>query len=216
MNDGAPGEPHGSFAGPTGAHPALASAGAATPAVGPAADSPSFRTIELLPNCSLTVRQAQLFFGSIALASLTFASYFVVQGLWPVLPFAGIELALLGWALWTSLRRRHWTQTITVTDRDVEIVLRGREGEDRIVFSRHWASVKLRRPRGWHPSRLLVESHGRSCEVGGFLTEEERRALYARLGDLIGRPAESPPLRPGSGHDVVPAEHRAPTHGFEQ
>lgn len=212
MNDGASGEPYGSPAGPGGMH----SAPPSPPSETRAPESTGFRRIELLPNCSLSVRHAIVFFASIALASLTFASYFVVQGLWPVLPFAGLELAVLGWALWASLRRRHWTQTITVTDRDVEIVLRGREGEDRIVFSRHWASVKLRRPRGWHPSRLVVESHGRSCEVGGFLTEQERRALYARLGDLIGRPAESPPLRPGSGQVVVPADRGASTHGFEQ
>lgn len=215
MNDGASGEPYGAPAGPAAAH-----AGAAGNTSFPPADAPGhpadFRQIELLPNCSLSVRHALVFFTSIALASLTFATYFVVQGLWPVLPFAGLELALLGWALWASMRRRHWTQTITVTDRDVEIVLRGRRGEDRFVFSRHWASVKLRRPRGWHPSRLIVESHGRSCEVGGFLTEHERRALYARLGDLIGRPADSPPLRPAAGQHVEPAERGAPTHGFEQ
>jgi uncharacterized membrane protein len=185
LNDGAAGEPRGSFEGGSFGHPAAH-----------APDSrPAVRRIELLPNCSLTVPGAIFFFATVALASLTFAMYFVLQGFWPVLPFAGAELALLGWALWASMRRRHWTQTITITEDDVEIVTRGPEGERRFVFSRHWASVRLRGPHGWHPSRLLVESHGRTCEVGGFLTEEERRALHARLAELIGRPAESPHLR---------------------
>jgi uncharacterized membrane protein len=126
--------------------------------------------IELLPNCSLTVRGAVFFFATIAAASLTFAIYFAAQGLWPVLPFAGIELAALGWALWASMRRRHWTQTITITDDAIRIATRGPEGERRLVFSRHWASVRLRAPQGWHPSRLFIESHGRACEVGAFLT----------------------------------------------
>lgn len=158
-----------------------------------------FRRIELLPNCSLSVPGAYLFFGSIALASLTFALFFTLNGFWPVLPWAGIELTLLGWALWASMRRRHWTQTITVTEQDVEITTRGRTGEERIVYSRHWASVRLRAPQGWHPSRLLIESHGRVCEVGSFLTEEERRALARRLAELIGRPAESPELQVSGG-----------------
>lgn len=159
-----------------------------------------FRRIELLPNCSLTVPGACLFFGSIALASLTFALFFTLNGFWPVLPWAGVELALLGWALWASMRRRHWTQTITVTERDVEVTTRGRDGESRIVFSRHWASVRLRGPQGWHPSRLVIESHGRACEVGSFLTNEGRRALAERLAELIGRPAESPDLQAGGGN----------------
>jgi uncharacterized membrane protein len=180
----------------------------ARPAVDPTDDVGDFDRIELLPNCSLTVRGAVFFFASLALASLTFAMYFVLQGLWPVLPFAGIELAVLGWALWASMRRRHWTQTITVTERDVEITTRGPKGERRIVFSRHWASVKLRAPQGWHPSRLYVESHGRACEVGGFLTDEERRALHRRLGEMIGSRAESPRLRAAAGGRTV--VHSAP------
>jgi uncharacterized membrane protein len=63
------------------------------------------------------------------------------------------------------------------------------------VFPRHWAQVKLRRAdTHLHPSRLTIESHGRSYEVGSFLTEEERRALAARLMRSVGRISESPPL----------------------
>lgn len=206
MTDGQADDPLGPFAGPGAAHPS-----AAPPSTG-------FSRIELLPNCSLTVPAALLFFGAVALASLTFAMFFVLQGLWPVLPWAGAELALLGWALWASMRRRHWTQTITVTDRDVEVTTRGPEGERRIVFSRHWASVKLRAPQGWHPSRLLLESHGRACEVGSFLTEEERRALHRRLGELIGPRADSPPLGAESGQNAFPAprgDGRVATSGSE-
>jgi uncharacterized membrane protein len=195
VTDGQADEPLGPLAGSDGPHAAAAER---------SGERPGFSRIELLPNCSLSVPAALFFFGTVALASLTFAMYFVMQGLWPVLPWAGAELALLGWALWASMRRRHWTQTITVTERDVEITTRGREGERRIVFSRHWASVKLRGPQGWHPSRLLLESHGRTCEVGGFLTEEERRALYLRLRDLVGPRAESPPLGADTGQTAYP------------
>jgi uncharacterized membrane protein len=63
------------------------------------------------------------------------------------------------------------------------------------VFPRHWAQVKLRRPASrLYPSRLVIESHGRQCEVGDFLTEEERRGLAVRLNRLIGRINESPRL----------------------
>ena len=64
-----------------------------------------------------------------------------------------------------------------------------------VVFPRHWARVKLRRPHSrLHPSCLTIESHGRRCEVGSFLTEQERRGLAQRLTRLIGRINESPSL----------------------
>ncbi len=44
-----------------------------------------------------------------------------LRGFWPVLPFAGLEMALLGWALHRSMQRRHQIETITVSDDDVRI-----------------------------------------------------------------------------------------------
>jgi uncharacterized membrane protein len=66
---------------------------------------------------------------------------------------------------------------------------------EQVEFPRHWAQVRLRRAdTHLHPSRLTIESHGRSYEVGSFLTEEERRALASRLMRSVGRINESPPL----------------------
>ncbi len=149
--------------------------------------------IEICPNCSLSVRGARLFFASVCLAPCAIALFLTLRGFWPVLPFAGLEIAGLGWALHSSLQRRFHRQTITVTDEDVSIESCVRSRCAQVVFPRHWAQVKLRRPAvRLHPSRLTIESHGRQCEVGSFLTEEERRGLALRLQRLIGRVNESP------------------------
>lgn len=152
------------------------------------------RHIELLPNCSLTPGGAWFFFAGIASVSLTVAMFFVLSGYWPVLPFAGLELGVLGWALWTSLERRHWIQSIDISEDLVVIETRGPAGSTRHAYPRHWAGVKLVGSGSWLPSRLLVGAHGRLLEVGAFLTEEERRSLHRRLTVLIGRPSESPPV----------------------
>jgi uncharacterized membrane protein len=159
------------------------------------------RRIDLLPTCALTPQAARAFFCSIAITSLMIAMPFVVSGYWPVLPFAGLELAVLGWALCVSLRRRHYTQTVEIADAEVTVTTRDRRGYQRMLFSRHWAKVTLRSPNGGRPGRLLIESHGRACEVGAFLTDDERRAVWQRLRPLIGRASESPPLcaDPGAG-----------------
>ena len=157
-------------------------------------DRPVRRRIELLPNCSLTPGGAKFFFAGIASVSLTVAGFFVLSGFWPVLPFAGLELALLAWALSASVRRRHWTQTIDFSDAEIVIDTRGPQGSERDVYPRHWASVKLVKSRNWHASRLMLGSHGKAREIGAFLTEEERQALYRRLLALVGRTSESPTL----------------------
>jgi len=151
--------------------------------------------IEICPNCSLSVRGAVMFFGSLCFVSFGIAGMLAIQGFWPILPFAGLEMLALGLALKISLGRRFHRQTITVTDEQVSIESRDRVDTSQVVFPRHWAQVKLRRPASrLHPSRLIIESHGRQCELGSFLTEAERRGLALRLQRLVGRINESPSL----------------------
>ena len=151
--------------------------------------------IEIVPNCSLSTRGALAFLGSLCFATFGIAAIVTFRGFWPVLPFAGLEMALLGWALNRSMQRRHHSETITVSENDVRIEQRDRAHYVEVVFPRHWSRVKLRRPHSrLHPSCLTIESQGRRCEVGSFLTEQERRGLAQRLQRLIGRMSESPSL----------------------
>jgi uncharacterized membrane protein len=153
--------------------------------------------IVICPNCSLNLRGAMLFFGGLCAFSFAVAGLLALKGMWPILPFWGLEMILLGWALHASLARRNQAQIITLTDADVSVESLDRTHCRRTVFQRHWAQVKLRRPASrLHPSRLTIESHGRQCELGTFLTEEERRGLALRLQRLIGRVNESPSLAP--------------------
>jgi uncharacterized membrane protein len=156
--------------------------------------------IELAPNCSLTPQGARLFVGSLAALTFAVAGFFALQGFWPVLPFAGLEIGLLAWAVHTSMRRGSEREVIVVSDADVVIERQAPSGSRRTVFPRHWARVTLRDPQqARYPSRLTIESHGRACEVGRFLTEDERRSLAARLVQLVGKTSESPALVPRAG-----------------
>jgi uncharacterized membrane protein len=156
---------------------------------------PTTLTIRLQPHVSLSDRGAWLFFGSACLASFGVAGLMALHGWWPVLPFAGGEMLLLGWVLRLSMRRRNNVELIEINDDEVRIERRLAGAQQTVVFPRHWAQVKLRRaasPR--HPSTLQIISHGRSFEVGCFLTEEERIGLAQRLRLSIGTVNQSPPL----------------------
>jgi uncharacterized membrane protein len=151
--------------------------------------------LELRPNCSLTQATALLFFGFVCLTSFGIATLMAVQGFWPVLPFAGLEMLVLGWALRVSLRNAHVVQRLAVSADTVRVDCTGTRSEEHLIFPRHWAKVTLRAPyTALHPSRLLIESRGRTVEIGGFLTEDERRGLAAQLKQMIGTINESPPL----------------------
>ncbi len=151
--------------------------------------------IDIAPHCSLSPRGARWFFISICVASLSIALPISLMGFWLVLPFAGLEIALVGWALRVSMARRHQRQTIIVSEDLVTIEDVSPPNHQRVEFPRHWAQVRIRAGGSpLHPSRLTVESHGHGLEIGHFLNEQERLSLAKRLRRLIGRIAESPPL----------------------
>jgi uncharacterized membrane protein len=154
--------------------------------------------IDLAPHCSLSTRGALAFFALVCVGTFGVAGVAAALGFWPVLPFAGAEMLLLGWALHSSMQRRHERESIEISDSEV-VIHYARCNRARVVFPRHWARVKIRRPKSpLHRGQLVIESHGRAHEVGKFLTEEERRQLAAELRLLIGGMNQSPAL-PGPG-----------------
>jgi len=156
-------------------------------------------TYDLAPHCSLSTLGALLFFASVCFTTFAVAGVATWLGYWPVLPFAGAEMLLLGWALRSNMQRRHEHEHIEITEDEV-IIEYARGMPRRVVFPRHWAQVKIRRPKSpLHRGQLVIESHGRGHEVGKFLTEEERRQLASELRRLVGGMNQSPALpRTGS------------------
>jgi uncharacterized membrane protein len=162
----------------------------------PLAPEDVVRRFELAPPCSLTPRSAAVFLSLLGGTTLSVAVFFAVQGFWPVLPFAGLEIGLLVWAVRASMRNGKRREVICITEETVTVEWHGPQVDRVSVFPRHWVRVKLHAPlAALHPARLLLESHGRCCEVGRFLTEDERRGLAVRLKQLVGNVNESPALR---------------------
>ncbi len=144
---------------------------------------------ELRPNCSLTRRSATVFFLSIAAVSLGIAGSFAAAGYWPILPFAGLELAALGSALYWSMRQGRMRELIRVDENHVTVHKMHGDQSHEYEFKRPWTQVHLHQPEATNwPSRLSLKSMGRSVEVGSFLTDEERDGLRARLTKVIAAP----------------------------
>lgn len=142
--------------------------------------------IVVRPNQSLTWVQMKLVFVAVAAVSLTVGLAFAALGFWPVLPFAGLEVLALGYCLYRCAWRGEMREVITVNGGTVTVE-RGRKApESRWCFHRHWMSVRLVRPATtWLPSRLELRERDSRVEVGGFLTEAERRRLADALNEAI-------------------------------
>jgi len=142
--------------------------------------------IEVRCNASLTRRQALVFFAGTLVASLAIALFWTFKGFWPVLPFAGLELFVLGFALGLSMRRGRYRELIVVSPEEILIERGTTHAEERERLQRPWARVELvQATHPWYPSRLYLSSRGERHEVGAVLVESERRGLAKRLRELL-------------------------------
>ncbi len=133
------------------------------------------------PNRNLSWQQSKWLFlflaGCVGLVSLYFASL----GAWLVLPFTGLEVLIIGGAIYAQSCCAHRREIIRIDPAHIEIIGSRRRDAGR-RFPRAWSRVVQSHDRsGWYPSRLLIGSHGQFVEIGKSLIEEEREQLANQL-----------------------------------
>jgi uncharacterized membrane protein len=138
------------------------------------------------PNRALSSRQAVgLLFGA-AVATLPIAFIFSLVGAWPVLPFAGLEIA----ALWLALRHlhRHAADEERIEVESGTIAIHRQHAGIRTThrFSRYWAQLRIEKPPDCPGWRLFLRSHGRELEIGQLLTDTQKRTLAQELKTQLG------------------------------
>lgn len=134
------------------------------------------------PNRSLTPRQQKVFFLFMCVVVLGIAGAFAIRGFWPVLPFAGLEIAVLAYALWHCARSGMLTEVISVAPDRISVDKGHRHLARVWETPLAWAQIRLDRSgRDWYPSRLVIRSHGKELQLGSFLNEDERQRLATEL-----------------------------------
>lgn len=172
----------------------------ATPLRSSAPDGVQTRLV-IGPNASLSVAQAWVFMGLTSVLGLGIAGMFAFLGFWPILPFAGLELAALGLALWLALRRNRYREVVVFggTWVRVEYGLAGEGAKITVEWPRAWVRVRLESVRapGQGPTRLSLNYAGRQAVIGDCLTDAERERLATRLRELLSPSASAGGLETG-------------------
>jgi uncharacterized membrane protein len=101
-------------------------------------------------------------------------------GAWPVLPFAGLEVAVLAYAFRRIARHDGDFERLEIEGRRVRV--EARSGARVVSFEGHapWARLVVRDRPG--RCELQVRYAGKSVEIGRMLTDERRRLWAAELG----------------------------------
>lgn len=110
--------------------------------------------------------------------------------LWGILPFMLAATAALYYALRRNQRDRQITETLIVSPDTTRLIRTNPKGDCQDWESNtYWVRVACHERGGPVPYYVTLKGNGREVEIGAFLSEDERKALYSDLSDAVSRAA---------------------------
>ena len=146
------------------------------------ADSPPFVHLSV-PNRSLGPAARRWILVAIAAAPLALATAAWAIGAWLVMPFAGLEVAVLALAFHVVAGHDRDLERLEIGEHEVCVEARDAKRVTRFVAHRPWARVVFRE-RGARCTLGLAYA-GRVVPLGRMLSDEGRRRLAVQLRGWI-------------------------------
>jgi uncharacterized membrane protein len=129
-------------------------------------------------HCSLKPSQLGWFYLSLCVLSMAIATFFWLQGATMVMPFAWLELAVVGVAFLVYARHATDGERIVLQGGQLVVELEHAGRLQRAEFNRAWVRVE---PRYGDGSLIEVSGQGRSVQVGRHVRPELRPALAREI-----------------------------------
>ena len=145
-------------------------------------DSPSY-VVHTTPNRSLGLGARRRVLAAIAATTLVIALGATAIGAWPVMPFAGLEVALLVLAFRMLAAHDGDFERLEIGRDEVRLEAREAHCFTRFVARRPWANVVVAR-RG-ERCTLRLAYGARAVPVGRMLSDDGRRRLAESLRGRI-------------------------------
>lgn len=150
-------------------------------------DGPETRELHLWPHQSMTPQGFVLFIGvTFALLLLPLLPVLGTFVLWGLLPFLMITLGGVWLALNANQRQAQILEVLTLTEDTARLTRRNPHGDvQEWEANRYWAQPELHIQGGPVPNYVTLKGAGREVEIGAFLSEDERKALFGELKTLL-------------------------------
>jgi uncharacterized membrane protein len=147
----------------------------------------STRRLRLWPHRSLPRRGfAAFILGTFALITVPLYPLLGTALLWGLLPFVLLAVAGLWWGLERSYRDAEMHEELTLGPGDIHVLHVDKRGARKEWdCNSYWARVTLYPTGGPVENYLTLKGKGREVEIGAFLSEDERKALYGELSDAL-------------------------------
>ena len=143
------------------------------------------KQITLSPNKSMSWETNKKILMVMFFVNMTIAGGWVYMGAWPVLPFAGLEVALVGFGMYYASWKLNFKEVIRLNG-DTFVLQKG------VYFPKHeWTMnvnqikvVKIASNYRMSPAQFIVQHREKRIEIGSFLNLKEKKTLTSELQSL--------------------------------
>lgn len=102
--------------------------------------------------------------------------------LWGLLPFLMIAVGGIWWGLSRSQSDRSVVEVLRLSSTELSLTRHNPRSQDQTwTCNTYWAQPTIHPTGGPVPNYVTLSGNGREVEIGAFLSEEERMALYSEL-----------------------------------
>lgn len=129
-------------------------------------------------NCSVTPAQLGWWYVSICVVSLGIGTFFWLQGAKLILPFASLEVLVVGIAFLVYGRHATDGERISLQGGQLVVELENAGRLQRAEFRREWVRIE---PKTGDHSLIEVSGNGRCVEVGRYVRPDLRPALAREI-----------------------------------
>lgn len=149
--------------------------------------SPVLLDLTLTPNRSLSRDHARLLVLAVGGLFLVGSIRFLLLGMWPVIPFLVLDVALLAWALRANYRSGGRHERLVLAGDALTLTRVSPWGEAEVeVLEPFFTRVQIEEtPLG--DALLYLTARGRRLLVGSFLSAPERREVGAVIREALAR-----------------------------
>jgi len=119
---------------------------------------------------------------ALAVVSLGLAALLALQGYWPILLIAAVQLVLVAWILVRAWERTWVSDEIEIGQEVIRITKHRHRETTRYELETAWAVIECQKPEiSWYNPRVQLRSRSQSVELGSFLTTEEKHQLVQNM-----------------------------------
>jgi len=151
---------------------------------------PVFFYAEMRPYRSLSPMGFWILMATIGGVSFITGMMFLLAGAWPVFGFFGLDVVLVYVFFRLNYREARAFETLTLTETELvfcKVSPKGKVYSYR--FKPYWLHVKID-TLSQTQSRLTLASHGKTVEIGTFLTADEKVDLAHEVRSALRRQRE--------------------------